>query len=132
MTAACWTSEELDQIGSADELRIAPVRGGRTVGRSVPIWVVRVGENLYIRSWRGASGAWFRAARASRAAHVCAGGVERDVEVLDAEERAADAVDAAYRLKYGRYPTYVEPMVSPVARATTLRLIPRPPHARRA
>ena len=132
MTAACWTSEELDQIGSADELRIAPVRGGRTVGRSVPIWVVRVGENLYIRSWRGASGAWFRAARASRAAHVCAGGVERDVEVLDAEERASDAVDAAYRLKYGRYPTYVEPMVSPVARATTLRLIPRPPHARRA
>ena len=132
MTAACWTSEELAQIGSADELRIAPVRGGRTVGQSVPIWVVRVGENLYIRSWRGASGAWFRAARASRAAHVCAGGVERDVEVLDAEERASDAVDAAYRQKYGRYPTYVEPMVSPVARATTLRLIPRPPHAQRA
>jgi hypothetical protein len=125
MTAAGWTPEELERIGSADELKIAAVRGDGTLGRTVPIWVVRVGDELYIRSWRGTSGAWFRAARASHAGHLSAGGVEKDVELLDADERADDAVDAAYRQKYGRYPAYVEPMVSPQARATTLRLVPR-------
>jgi len=51
--------------------------------------------------------------------------VEKDVELLGAEEREGDAVDRAYRDKYDRYPKYVEPMVSPQARATTLRLVPR-------
>ena len=35
-----------------------------------------------------------------------------------------DAVDAAYRDKYGRYPSYVEPMVRAEAQTTTLRLVP--------
>ncbi len=34
MTTAGWTSEELERIGSADELHIAPVRGDGTLGRS--------------------------------------------------------------------------------------------------
>ena len=125
MTEAGWTSEELDRIGSAEELRIAPVRGDGRLGRIVPIWVVRVGDELYVRSWRGTRGTWFRAAHASHEARISAGGVEKHVELLDAEERVDDSVDAAYREKYGRYPQYVEPMVSPQARATTLRLIPR-------
>lgn len=125
MTAAGWTSAELERIASADELRIAPVRGDGTPGRAVPIWVVRVGDELYVRSWRGSDGGWFRAARASHAGHVSAGGVEKDVELPDADERTGDAVDAAYRQKYGHYSQYVEPMVSPQARATTLRLVPR-------
>lgn len=40
------------------------------------------------------------------------------------DELANDPVDAAYRRKYVRYSQYVEPMVSPQARATTLRLVP--------
>jgi hypothetical protein len=36
-----------------------------------------------------------------------------------------DAVDNAYRGKYGRYASYVPPMLAPQARATTLELIPR-------
>ncbi len=125
MTEAGWTSEELDRIGSAEELHIAPVRGDGTLGRPVPIWVVRVGDDLYVRSWRGNRGRWFRAAHASHEARISAVGVETDVKLLDAEERVDEAVDAAYREKYGRYPRYVEPMVGPQAQATTLRLIPR-------
>jgi hypothetical protein len=125
VTAADWTSEELERIGSADELRIAPAHRDGTLRKPVPIWVVRVSDELYVRSWRGSSGAWFRAARASHAGHISAGGVETDVELLDAEEQLDDVIDAGYREKYGRYPTYVKPMVSPHARATTLRLVPR-------
>ena len=37
-----------------------------------------------------------------------------------------DAIDQAHRTKYGRYAsTYVDPMISPGARAATLRLTPR-------
>jgi hypothetical protein len=125
VTAAGWTREELDRIGSAEQLMIAPVRGDGALGRMLPIWVVRVGDELYVRSWRGTRGAWFRAVRASHAGRISAGGVETDVELLDAQQRPDDAIDGAYRDKYSRYPAHVEPMVSPQARATTLRLIPR-------
>jgi hypothetical protein len=36
-----------------------------------------------------------------------------------------DQIDAAYHVKYRRYPSYVPPMVSPEARASTLKLVPR-------
>jgi hypothetical protein len=57
-----WTSEALERIASAEELEIAPRRADGTLRRPVPIWVVRAGESLYIRSWRGAEGSWYRAA----------------------------------------------------------------------
>jgi hypothetical protein len=125
VTAAGWTEDELARIGAADELEVAPARADGSTRRPLPIWVVRVGDDLYVRSWRGEAGAWYRAARARRQGHVSSGGVERDVEFVDADDSVNDAVDAAYRDKYARYHGYVEPMVSAQARATTLRLAPR-------
>jgi hypothetical protein len=119
-----WTADELDRVGAAEELEIAPRRPDGTLRPAVPIWVVRVGDDLYVRSWRGSSGAWFRAAQLRRAGHVRAGGVDKDVAFVDADPAVADAVDAAYRDKYARYPSYVPPMVGDQARATTLRLVP--------
>ena len=116
--------QELERIGAAEELQMAP-RGADGAPRPpLPIWVVRAGADLYVRSWRGTAGGWFRAVQASHAARVRAGGVERDVDLAEAGDEVNDAVDAAYRDKYGRYPSYVEPMVRPEARATTLRLVP--------
>jgi hypothetical protein len=51
---SAWTREELDRIGAAEELEIAPRRADGTLRRPVPIWVVRVGEELYAH--RGAGG----------------------------------------------------------------------------
>ena len=56
---------------------------------------------------------------------MSAGDVSKDVVLLAAGDEFDDAVDAAFREKYGRYTRYVEPMVAPQARATTLRLVPR-------
>jgi hypothetical protein len=36
-----------------------------------------------------------------------------------------DKIDTAYLTKYGRYPQYVAPMVTPEVRAATIRLVPR-------
>ena len=126
MVGGGWTPDELERIGSADELELTALRADGRTARPVPVWVVRVGERLYVRSWRGANGAWFRTARASHAAHIRAGGVEKDVELREVEQQVNAAVDAAYRGKYGRYPSYVEPLVSPPARSTTLELVPHP------
>ncbi|MGO9752108.1 MAG: DUF2255 family protein [Solirubrobacteraceae bacterium] len=123
MTA--WASSELDRIAAADELVIAARQADGTLRPSTPIWVVRVGDNLYIRSWRGPAGRWFRAVQDARAGHMRAGGVEKDVVLFDAEKSVDDAIDAAYEEKYARYPSYVKPMVSTGARATILKLLPR-------
>jgi hypothetical protein len=120
-----WSSQELDSVAGADELELTALRPDGTTRRPVTIWAVRVGEDLYVRSWRGASGGWYRAVQARPEGHISAGGVERDVEFLTAEGEIEDAVDKAYRTKYGRYPDYVEPMVSADARATTLKILPR-------
>ena len=74
-----WDPEELERIASADELEVAPARHNGTLRPGTPIWVVRVGDDLYVRSWRGSDGAWFRAARARGHGHISAGGVERNV-----------------------------------------------------
>ena len=126
MTKERWTINDLTRIGDADDLHIAPRRKDGTLRRAVPIWVVRVGDELYVRSWRGDGGRWYRAARASGEGQVSAGGVSKDVALLATGDEVNDAVDAAFREKYGRYTGYVEPMVAPQARATTLRLVPRP------
>jgi hypothetical protein len=125
MTDQRWTSDDLERIGDADELHIAPRRTDGTLRPPLPIWVVRVGNELYVRSWRGDDGSWYRAARTSGHGRISAGGVERDVALDPAGEEVNDAVDDAYRKKYGRFTGYIGPMIAPQARATTLRLTPR-------
>lgn len=122
-----WTSDELDKIGTADELEIAPLRRDGTLRNPVTIWVVRVGDDLYIRSWRGRTGVWFRQVQRRPEGRIVAGGVTKDVTFVDAssDEALNNEIDAAYQSKYRRYSaTYVRPMIAPQARATTLKLVP--------
>lgn len=121
-----WTNEELSKIGAADELEIAPLRADGTPRNPVPIWVVRVDHDLYVRSYRGHDGAWFRAAQRSHAGHIRAGGVDKDVTFADETDPALNTqIDAAYRAKYSRYPQYVAPMLTDEVKSTTLKLTPR-------
>jgi hypothetical protein len=48
-----WTSDELDNIGNADELQLTTRRPDGSLRNPVTIWVVRHGDDLYIRSYRG-------------------------------------------------------------------------------
>ena len=71
-----WTSDELSKIGTAEELQIAPHRRDGTLRNPVTIWVIRVGGDLYVRSYRGRRGTRLRAARTSHEGRIWAGGVE--------------------------------------------------------
>jgi hypothetical protein len=121
-----WTSDELSRIGTADELELASARRDGTLRQPRTIWVVRVGDDLYVRSMYGRSGGWFPATQVRHQGHIRAGGVERDVSFADADPDLNDAIDAAYRDKYDRYgERIVGGVVNPGARAATIRLVPR-------
>ncbi|WP_181787045.1 DUF2255 family protein [Streptomyces phytophilus] len=125
---ADWTAEELERIGTAEELNLQSLRGDGSLRDPVTMWVVRDGDDVYVRSVKGAQGPWFRGTRARLAGHVRAGGVDKDVAFVDVAEGGdlTPRVDAAYREKYGRYPADIfGSVVTPQAQAATLRLVPR-------
>ena len=121
-----WTNDELTKIGTAEELEIASLRRDGTLRKPVTIWVVRYGDDLYVRSVNGRTSAWFRGAQVRHAGHIQAGGVDKDVTFVDAAPDINDQIDAIYSQKYRRYPTSVSHIVSPEARSATIKLVPRP------
>jgi hypothetical protein len=124
MTA--WTTYELDKIDAADELEIASVRPDGTLRNPTTIWVVRLGDHLYVRSVNGRSSGWFRGTQVRHEGRIRAGGVEKDVALVDADPDVGDRIDAAYRSKYRRYAaSVVGSVLTPEARAATLKLVPR-------
>jgi hypothetical protein len=121
-----WTSNELDKIAKAEELQIASLRADGTLRKPVIIWVVRVGDDLYVRSVNGRTSGWFRGVQTRHEGHIQAGGVEKDVTFVEETDSAInDQIDAAYRAKYHRFPQYVAPLLPSAARAATIKLVPR-------
>ncbi len=130
MTA--WTSDELNKIGRAEELEIATLRRNSTLRNPVTIWVVRHGDDLYVRSVNGRAGAWFRGTQVSHEGRVQAGGIGRDVAFVDADPGLNDQIDAAYRTKYRRYAaSIVNSILSRKACSATIKLVPRAPGGKR-
>ena len=54
-TTAAWTDDEVAAIGTAEELGLASRRPDGSLRPFVTIWVVRVGDQLYVRSVNGQS-----------------------------------------------------------------------------
>ena len=124
MTA--WTDEELERIGEAQELQLASGRPDGTLRPYVTMWVVRVDDELYVRSAHGANNPWFRRAKASGVGRIRAGGVERDVTFAEPASDVHPDIDATYRGKYDQYgPAIVGTVVGPLAHGVTIRLVPR-------
>ena len=121
-----WTSDQLDKLGSAEELQIASVRRDGKVAKPVTIWVARHGDDLYVRSVNGRSAHWFRGTQERHEGRIRAGGVEQDVRFVDAGHDIDVEVDAAYLAKYRRYSgSILNSVLTPDARSTTIKLVPR-------
>jgi hypothetical protein len=118
-----WSDEQLEALGRAGEIDIAPRREDGVLRRPTTIWLVRVGDELFIRSYRGPDGGWYRDAIRTGRGRVSVGAVGHDVVFEPAPDVDQAAVDDAYRAKYGRS-SYVDAMVTNDAAATTLRLAP--------
>ncbi|MBF6614411.1 MAG: DUF2255 family protein [Chloroflexi bacterium] len=121
-----WTNDDLNKIGAAEELQLASSRPDSTLRPYVKMWVVRAGDELYVRSAYGANNPWFRRAKASGVGRIRAGGQEWDVTFAEAAPDVHAAIDAAYHSKYDRYgPRIVGSIVGPDVEAVTIRLVSR-------
>ncbi len=125
-----WTSEELSRIADAEELQLASERVDQSLRPYVTMWVVRVGDDLYVRSAAGPDNPWYRRAVASGVGRIRGGGIERDITFSTPATDVHAAIDAAYHSKYDQYgPQIVGTVVGPHALAVTIRVIPRSRHA---
>ncbi|MGD6741430.1 DUF2255 family protein [Streptomyces sp. BH106] len=121
-----WTDDELDRIGEAEELEIASLRRDGELSTPRTIWVVRVGDGIYVRSVNGPGSDWYRSTRVRQEGRVEAAGADKDVTILDADPELNGHVDDAYRSKYGHYAArIIQAITSPEASSTTMRLLPR-------
>ena len=118
-----WPADALDRIGAAIELEIAVRRADGSLRAPLPIWVVRAGDQIFVRSWYRRDTGWFGLAVRTGQAHIRVPGLEADVSVEDLGDNDAALraeIDAAYRRKYGD--AGAGSMVTDAAAVTPLRL----------
>ena len=125
---SAWTAADLDAVDDTSEIHIASRRGDGTLRPARIVWVVRHDDALYVRSVNGPDAAWYRGVQARHRGRISTGALQRDVAFVEADHTPGnpldDALDAAYRAKYGRGSTAVTRITSTEARRTTLRLNP--------
>ena len=120
-----WTAAQLDRIDAEDELQIASYRADGTLRAYRKIWVVRVGDELYVRSVNGRGADWFRHVVAAGRGRIRCAGMESDVAADDGDDASTEAVDHAYLTKYARYgERFAGTMLRPPVVEATLRLRP--------
>ena len=105
------------------------MRRDGSLSRTRTVWIVRVGDELYLRSVNGPDAAWYRLTRAFHQGRIQARGVARDVTWIDVNAAGQPdvdpAVDAEYARKYQGSTAAIARINSPAARATTMRVEPR-------
>jgi hypothetical protein len=123
---AQWKGDQLDKVGKAEEVQIASIRRDGTLRKPVTVWVVRYGDDLYLRSVGGRNGRWFRGVQETHEGRIRSGGVQLDVTFVEADDELNDEIDTAYRAKYRRYAgNILNSVLTSEARAGTLKLVPR-------
>jgi hypothetical protein len=123
--SAAWNDDQLRRVGNTIELELASRCSDGTLRPYVTMWVVRAGDDLYVRSAYGRDNPWYRRAMASGSGRIRAGGVEADVTFARAAADPQSATDAAYHAKYGSCGSrIVGTVVGPTAHRVTVRLVP--------
>lgn len=113
-------------------MRVASLKPDGSLRKLVIVWVVRNGDDLYVRSVYGREAAWFRGATARHEGRVESAELVKNVTFVEvgADDDIQKALDHAYRTKYRTYDkSYVDAIVSQAARSATLRLDPRSPQS---
>jgi hypothetical protein len=101
------------------------IRTGRHPDSAVTIWVVVSGDDVLVRSVRGAKGRWYRDLANGGPATLDFDGRQLAVEAVPANDAASiERASQAFLAKYRSSP-YAQSMVRPEVLPTTLRLEPR-------
>jgi hypothetical protein len=125
MTMPTWNPAELETIAATREVDVSSLREDGALTKPVTIWAVRVGDELYVRSVRGDSGGWYKAAERRHEGRLEAGDTAVDVAFEDAAHHLDEEIDDAYKEKYGYPSDPVDSINTDAAQATTIRVVPR-------
>jgi hypothetical protein len=116
---------EADTLGDLRDLEEVSIRTEKHPDSAVVIWVVVADEEVFVRSFRGAMGRWYRDLAAGGAATLEFAGRRLAVQAIAAKDPVAvDRASREYLRKYRPSP-YAQAMVKPELLPTTLRLEPR-------
>ncbi len=119
---AKFVAETLRELRDVDEVAIRTEKHPRS---AVVIWVVVADDEVFVRSWRGVEGRWYRDLAAGGPATLEFAGRSLAVQALPAsDEDAVDRTSREFLRKYRRS-THAEEMVRSETLPTTLRLEPR-------
>ena len=126
---SAWSQDDLGRLGGAGVVEVSSVRRDGSLSRARTVWIVRVGDQLYLRSVNGPDAAWYRLTRAFHQGRIEARGVARDVTWIDVNAAVQPdvdpAVDAEYARKYQGSTAAIAHITNPLARTTTMRVEPR-------
>ncbi|WP_427893343.1 DUF2255 family protein [Kribbella sp. GL6] len=118
-----WTPDELKTLDRIGEIRVAGRRRDGSLRTLTVVWHVVVDGRLYVRSVRGADGAWYKGVVHHHEGAISWNGETRPVAFVP-DDTADDRIDAAYFGKYGNG-SPSRSITNAAARATTLRVEPR-------
>jgi hypothetical protein len=114
------------KLAESDEVEIETRRDAKSPLHRTTVWIVPTEYGVYVRSYKGKKGRWYREALANPLVAIRVG--RRKVAVRAEPERnptVVRAVNAGYRKKYGeRWPDETKEMLKRSLLPTTLRLTP--------
>jgi hypothetical protein len=128
MPSTNWDPETLSALAAAVEVDVTPFAADRSPRARRTIWSIGVGNELYVRSWKGPTAVWYRDAVASHqgSLEVTGGGASQLVtfEEVDAAAPIQEQISATYLNKYARFDEAAA-MNEQGPLESTLRVIPR-------
>ncbi len=107
------------------DLQEAAIRTEKHPKSAVVIWVAVADDEVFVRSWRGTKGRWYRDLAAGGPAMLEFAGRRLAVQAIPASDQAAVARTSREFLRKYQPSTHAQEMVRPEILPTTLRLEPR-------
>jgi hypothetical protein len=122
-SAVSFPDEDLALLARTEEVRIETQAPNGPPHRTI-IWIVVDGEDVFVRSVRGARGRWYREAVANPAVGILVDRRRLAATAIAATDPASiERASEALRRKYARDPA-LRTMLAPGTLDTTLRLEP--------
>jgi len=112
-------------LGELQEVQELAIRSEKHPESAVVIWVVVADDEVFVRSWRGAEGRWYRTSRRAGPPHWSLPARRLAVRALPASDQAAVARASREFLRKYQRSTHAQEMVRSETLPTTLRLEPR-------
>jgi hypothetical protein len=119
---ANFDADTLRELRDVRELRI---RTGKHRKTAVVIWIVVADDEVFVRSWLGAEGRWYRDLAAGGPATLEFAGRRIEVQAFPAGDDASIARASAEFLRKYQPSSHAREMVRSDILSTTLRLEPR-------